>query len=116
VREARDFGLFQGENLVSASVRTNDGDAFDAAYFSGGIIHGSWIVILVTSRLSSSSPCAGCFKGNPRYDLGSDVGGVRRRCPSQGTSFLEQVLVGGVLRWSGMVSSASKMASLGGMV
>ena len=39
-----------------------------------------------------------------------------RHSPSRpGTSFLEQMLAGGILRWSGVVSSMSKTAGLSGM-
>lgn len=42
--------------------------------------------------------------GNPRSGSpGSDDGGARRCFPSWGHRFLEHVLAGGVLRWSGVV-------------
>jgi hypothetical protein len=42
-----ELGHFPGENLVPAWAGTDDGDAFGAAYFNGGIVRGSCIVVLV---------------------------------------------------------------------
>jgi hypothetical protein len=71
--------------------------------------NGGFFVLL---RCCSSSPLD-CFEETYLGLLDWTMGA--RRCLPPGTIVLEQVVVGGDLRWSGVVSSASKTTSLRGM-
>ena len=68
------------------------------------------------SSLQSSSPCLGCSGGNPRSGSHGSDDGDDVSFSLLGASFSEQMMPGGILRWSGVVSSAPKTMGLGGMV
>lgn len=56
------------------------------------------------------------LRGHPRMGLSEQMMATRGTVLPPKGMFLEQVMVGGVLRWSGLVSSESKTTSIIGMV